>query len=372
MYRIVTDFEGANCRVLSLTENEAQVDVELRDTVGDWFYWCFRVDGAAGRTITFRFSSPIRVGYYGAAISHDYMTWQWQYENTGHEGDSFTYTFAEDEDSVYFAHDILYRPAHFAAFCVSRDLEIKTFCVSEKNRNVPCVEFGDGKEVILLTARHHACESTGNYVLEGVLDAMTRDFTFRDFRIICVPFVDYDGVVDGDQGKNRNGHDHNRDYMSDEPSRYVTTRMLRGVAEKIRLRFAFDFHSPWHLGGRNNTVMIPIKHERMVEDIARFSRLLEEETKAGDALPHHQRDDLAPGEDWNTAGAPTCSTYMCNSGAEMAFTLETPYFLAGATKFTPARARALGECFVRALKKYIMQKGDRKKWTRMDKLNPKA
>ena len=32
------------------------------------------------------------------------------------------------------------------------------------------------------------------------------------YRVICVPFVDYEGVIRGDQGKSRVPHDHNRDY----------------------------------------------------------------------------------------------------------------------------------------------------------------
>ena len=38
----------------------------------------------------------------------------------------------------------------------------------------------------------------------------------KEFKILCVPFVDFDGVVDGDQGKGRNSHDHNRDYCENE------------------------------------------------------------------------------------------------------------------------------------------------------------
>ena len=46
----------------------------------------------------------------------------------------------------------------------------------------------------------------------------------RDYRYIVVPFVDYDGVIDGEQGKFRFPHDHNRDYM-DNPI-YPETRAV--------------------------------------------------------------------------------------------------------------------------------------------------
>ncbi len=355
MYRIVTDFEGANCRVLSISENVAEVDVEIRDTVGDWFFWCFRVDGAAGRTITFRFPNPIRVGYYGAAVSYDLKNWHWQYPKMWHRGYFFTYTFGEYEDSVYFAHDMVYRPARFFSYAAARGLEVKTLCTTEGGREVPYIDTEHGEETILLTARHHACESTGNYVLEGVLDSLLKDKIFSKYRIICIPFVDYDGVVNGDQGKNRNGHDHNRDYVEGQEAVYVSTRTIRAVADTLRLRFAFDFHSPWHLSGRNDTVMIPIKHPRMMSDIAHFGYFFEEESKAGDSLPYFRKDNLAPDEEWNEFGAPCFGTHMGNLGAELAFTLETPYFLATDTTFTEERAVATGRAFVRALKKYIQR-----------------
>ncbi len=353
MYQILCDFEGANCRVLSVNEDGAHVEVELRDTIGDWFYWCFRVVGAAGLTLTFIFPSTCRVGYFGAAVSHDFENWHWQYDTKGHEGAQFTYTFAEGENAVYFAHDMLYRPSRFTRFAESCGLQIRTLCTSERGRPVPYIDTEKGDEVILLTARHHACEATGSYVLEGVLGSMLAAGVQNHYRIICVPFVDYDGVVDGDQGKNRGGHDHNRDYIEGEAARYASVREIRRFADTLRLRFAFDFHSPWHLSGRNDTVFIPIKHYDILDNITRFSRLWEEACRQTPAaLPHDAGDDMLPDVEWNTFGAPCFGTYTGRAGAELAFTVETPYFLAGDRMFTPSAALALGEAFARAFEEY--------------------
>ncbi len=75
---------------------------------------------------------------------------------------------------------------------------------------VPYITLGEGSKSVILTARHHACESTGNYVLEGMLEELLRH-PLPDTTVFCVPFVDYDGVIRGDQGKSREPHDHNRD-----------------------------------------------------------------------------------------------------------------------------------------------------------------
>ncbi|MBI3986849.1 MAG: hypothetical protein HY343_08020 [Lentisphaerae bacterium] len=60
-------------------------------------------------------------------------------------------------------------------------------------------EFGTGRSVILLTARSHAGETPGSFVLEGLLERlMDAD---GDLAVRAIPFVDVDGVVTGAYGK---------------------------------------------------------------------------------------------------------------------------------------------------------------------------
>ncbi len=348
---VTSDFEGGNAKIVDINEDIVSLEVELGDTVDDWFFWCFKVCGAQGKRVTFNFESEARIGYYGAAISYDLKNWHWQYKEPKYSGGSFTYTFGEDEEEVYFAHDMVYRPERFFEFAKGRDFEVKTLCTSEKGRAVPYIDIGEGEECILLTARHHACESTGSYVLEGVLEEIGE--MADKFRIICVPFVDFDGVVEGDQGKNRNGCDHNRDYDRAVVPKYKSTAEIRKIADRENIRFAFDFHSPWHIGAENDTVFIPWKHFHMEKKINELSRLFEAENNEN-SLPHYSKDNIAPDEKWNTHGSTCFGTYMGREGvdAELSFTLETAYFVASDVMFTPERARETGRCFVRALKKY--------------------
>ncbi len=347
---VTSDFKGGNADIKEINGDTVTLDAELRDTVGDWFFWCFKVEGAEGRTLTFNFKNKNRVGYFGAAVSCDLENWHWQYDEPHYNGNSFTYTFGENETEVYFAHDMVYRPKRFFDFAHKKGIALKTLCMSEKGRAVPYIDTETGEECILLTARHHACESTGSYVLEGVLDSVFDAFGDR-FRIICVPFVDLDGVVDGDQGKNRNGCDHNRDYEKDKAPIYNSTREIRRLADTLNIRFAFDFHSPWHLGEENDTLFIPIKHYGIIENITRFSHLLEAENGEGSLL-HFTKNNIMPDVKWNKFGSPCFGTYLGNCGAELAFTLETPYFYASERMFTPERAFETGRKFVRALEKY--------------------
>ena len=345
------NFTGGNIRIIEKEDSVIRLDNELRDTTQDWFYWAFCIEGAAGQTLTFSFPD-IRIGYYGPAVSHDLKTWKWL--GKGEDKNAFTYTFAPDEDKVYFAHDMLYHPDRFDAFVARSGLKTEEFCLSPKGRSVPCLRFGDGERTVLLTARHHACEATGNYVLEGVLESLLRD-PIPNTRVICVPFVDYDGVVDGDQGKARAPYDHNRDYAHDTPAIYPEVAALRRVGDNGVL-YAIDFHSPWHWGRNNDNVFVVRKRIEKTADYDRFGAHLESSMTDG-ALKYYCKNDMQPNVGWNKPDTPTFACYMDDyGGADLAFTLETTYFGQEDNIFTQEKGLELGRCFGRALRAYDMDK----------------
>lgn len=85
-------------------------------------------------------------------------------------------------------------------FAEKKGLVVTEFCKSRKGTSVPCVQIGKGDISIVLTAHHHCCESTGAYVLEGVVDGFLSN-PVENTRVLVVPFMDIDGVIDGDNGK---------------------------------------------------------------------------------------------------------------------------------------------------------------------------
>ena len=348
------NFVGGNIRIIKTDGDTVFLDNELRDTTEDWFYFAFCVEGAAGKTVTFRLP-PIRLGYYGPAVSHDLRNWHWLGGCTADNADSFTYTFGEDENKVYFAHDILYHPDRFEDFCRAKNLEIKELCKSRKGRSVPYVTIGDGENIILLTARHHACESTGSYVLEGVLDGIMSGEYIENTKVVCVPFVDYDGVVDGDQGKRRAPFDHNRDYEAGVPALYPETRAIREIADKGIL-YGFDFHSPWHFGSENDKAFIVIKRPSKLEKYNRFGKILENITASNEKSFGYKAENNYPCDvGWNSSASVCFGCYMNDTAhADIAFTLETAYFGTPCNIFTAEGGKELGRCFAKATKKYYL------------------
>jgi len=342
---IHSNFLGGNITVTKQNKQEVYLENQLRDSSVDWFYWAFCVEGAEGKEITFNFQND-KLGYFGPAVSHDLKEWNWL--NCGDES-SFTYRFGENESKVYFAHSLLYHPERFSTLCERLGLEEKELCKSRAGRSVPCLKLGEGKTSIILTARHHACESTGNYVIEGILEEISSS-PIPDSRILIVPFVDYDGVVEGDQGKCRSPHDHNRDYT--ENPIYPETKAILDYANAFGCNYGSDFHSPWHRGGRNDTVFIVRNSEEKLPCFERFSEILESQI-TDDSMNYKKSNDINPNTDWNKP-APTFG-YTMNSRPEcsLAFTLESCYFGTESNKVSAERLINLGRSFAKTIKEFM-------------------
>ena len=338
-------FIGGNIFVDRIEESHVYLRNEQRDTMEvngkDRFYWAFVVEGAEGQELTFHFGKR-RLGIFGPAVSHDLVEWHWLDQN---EDRSFTYKFGEDESRVYFAHHILYHPAHFSAFLERNGLRAEEFCKSRKGHSIPCLRLGDGSRSIILTARHHACESVSNYILEGLVEELIRE-PMEDTRILMVPFIDYDGVVDGDQGKNRYPHDQNRDYI-DEPI-YPEIRTLMAYAEEYGCHYGFDFHSPGHSDKR-----IFMMNTQKPERLNRFSDILVEEHIEGGL---RYAPEKKPGSE---IAAPKISTGTFSSYMNLrpenllALTLETTYTGSESSRLTPDSLRIFGRSFACAIRRFI-------------------
>ena len=344
--KITSDFIGGNIKLVKQEGDTVYLLPDLRDTAEFWFYFCFKVEDAKGKTLTFDFCDKNVIGYYGPAVSADYKNWEWLGKTD--ERTRFTYTF-EDDKPVYFAHHIPYLPEKFSRFCDENNLKTETLCISEKGREVPCLKFGKGSKNIILTSRHHACESTGTHVLQGVISELVREAP-EDISFLCVPFVDYDGVLDGDQGKGRAPHDHNRDYI-EEPL-YASVRAIKKYSTENGVYMAFDFHSPWHIGGRNDAVFVVHNDFNDRDEVQRFCDIFKK-YNGDDTLGYDGNDDIESGVEWNASGdKPNFGAQMAKL-SKMAFTLETAYFGREGFEFSHDKAVKSGIAFAKALKEFL-------------------
>ena len=355
MLEITTNFCGGNADVSMAGADTVRFRPQLRDTEGDWFYWAFEVKGAQGRTLTFDMSPKNWVGYFGAAVSRDMENWEWS-NTASADRKSFTYTFGEDESDVYFAHHMLYHPSRFYKFCERRGIPVNILCHDNKGTPVPYAEIGRGSRVIMLTARHHCCESTGDYEMEGIIDGYLKD-PLPDSRIVAIPFIDADGVIAGDQGKNRRPHDHNRDYID---GLYPAVRAVRSIMGQGHVLAVFDLHSPWHLGGRNDKVFIVRNSEERLDDFRLLGRCFESEITPA-AMRYRTDDDIDPGVEWNEMRTQrlSCGCYCSQfPGVDLAFSLEATYFGDIDDAVSQEKIIETGRCFWRGYLKYRKEKGE--------------
>ena len=268
MLTIDSHFPGGNIIVDKIQGDTVYLHQDLRDTTIDWFYWYFRVRGAAGRTLAFHFTASPAIGARGPAVSADGgETWTWLGVEQV-DGQSFWCAIPVGADDMRFSFTIPYLQADWERFVQrhagSPHLRAETLCLSAKGRPVELLSVGrlDDKAGyrVALTSRHHACESIGTYSLEGILDEVltgSEDGRWLRDRVefTVVPFMDKDGVEDGDQGKRRKPHDHWEDYGPD--SLYPTVQALKRLLSRWddgRLRFYLDLHCPWMRGGSSEVI----------------------------------------------------------------------------------------------------------------------
>jgi len=368
---IHTDFPGGNIVVEQIGDHEVRLHQDLRDTEGPWFYWCFRVTGAEGRRVRFTFTESPCIGALGPAVSLDGgASWAWLGADAV-EGNAFAYSFPEDAREVFFGMTIPYTEAHWNDF-LSRHRSMpfvrETLCVTRQGRAVEMLRLGrlDATPAsrVLITARHHCCETMASYVLEGMLAFLgSEDADARALRdcaeVLAVPFMDKDGSEAGDQGKNRRPRDHNRDY--DGASLHAETAALR---ERIpawsdgRLRVALDFHCPWLRGGDTNETIYLVGQSdpRISREQERFSRLIE--TLQRGPLRHRAADNIPFGTAWNVADAFKLGTSFARwaaalPGIRLASSVEIPYAVARGGEINAETARQFGADLGRALAVYV-------------------
>ena len=254
---------GGNIVVESIDGDTVTLHQDLRDTVGWWFYWNFRVRGAAGRTATFRFTNHNVFAARGPCYSPDGRAWRW----LGRECvdvDAFRFTFGQ-RGTGYFGFCIPYVERNLREFVARRPrIAVSSLTRSEKGHAVERLTLRSrrGTFKVPLVARSHACESMANYVLEGILDAWLgaipeSAFLQEHVDLQAVPFLDKDGVEEGDQGKNRAPHDHNRDYRPSGVWKSPRALMKQATGWRGDVRMMLDLHCPWIRGERNEEIGIP-------------------------------------------------------------------------------------------------------------------
>jgi hypothetical protein len=369
------DFPGGSIIVDAVEGDDIAVHQDIRDTEIDWFYWYFRVMGAAGRTLRVRFTQSDVIGVLGPGVSADGgQTWRWLGAESVQD-QSFNYQVPADLAEVRFSFGMPYLEAHWQAFirtyAAHSALASEPLGVSRHGRPVEMIRVGPPGDLahysVLLASRHHSCEMMTSYTVEGVVEAFLSDDTLghwlqENVCLYVVPFVDKDGVEEGDQGKCRIPHDHNRDYANQ--SIYPEVRAIREKFPALtggRLDFFLDLHCPWIRGHTNEFIyFVGEPDEWLWLNVNRFSEALQ--ASISGPLPFDPANNLPFGQSWNNEAdsLPQRSTGWAKTlpGMRVASLIEIPYANAGGAEVNAESARFFGRDLAAALRRYLEHTDD--------------
>ena len=372
------EYPGGNVKVTSIDDEKGVVKLEpdMRDSEGRWFHWDFTISGAADKKLRFKFPDGYEyLSSLGPAICSDGKTWRWlRPDGTRHEpANAFEYTFGKDENKVRFSTSIPYSQKDWDAFTAkwrkSSDVKFETLCKSQSGMRdtelvrVPCR--GKAKWLFVFTARHHACETSASPVVEGVFEELMSGspevkWLRANADCLFVPFMDKDGVEEGDQGKNRRPHDHNRDYVAE---RYTSVKALKALVEREsqgkRLVF-IDNHSP-HVrslpnGPEQDEVFSFGASDKEQDAVWNLFRSNWIETQKGGKLNYDGKFDIKAGEGYDKQVAEQRARGLMGSRAwasslpncHLSTCCEYGYSRCGGVFSFPA-ARELGHSMLKAL-----------------------
>jgi murein tripeptide amidase MpaA len=357
------DFPGGNIIVDSIDGNVVRLRQDHANCSENWFYWCFRIRGAAHRHLRFEFTDGDVLGPRGPAFSPDGQNWRWLGPECV-DGPAFVMTFPRYARTSWFAFCHPYTQRNLEHFLLTRPrVERSVLARSEKGRDIEHLTLRSkyGTFVVPLTARMHACETMGDYAIEGVIDYVLSGeedeslFLREHVDLQIIPFFDKDGVEDGDQGKARLPHDHGRDF-TDSPL-YASTRAFMAALPtwRGRLVMALDLHCPWIRGSVHERLMFVGTQTPWQTRLDQFCSMLEQAQKG--ELTYRATGNLPLGQDWNKGVSPTPTRWIRGHfPVDFAAACEIPYALSLGQTVTPDNVRAFGADLARAIAIYLMAK----------------
>lgn len=368
--KVLSDFPGGNILLSKISQDTVRLKPDLSFTDGEWFHWYFKTSNITDKKITFRFEQNNVFAKYGPAYSiNNDNNWKWYGENRV-SNDSSTYTFSKEDTIAYFSASIPYTQKNLTDFFLklnnSELLNVDTLCFSKENRAIEKIiipaSSNKPKKKVIITCRHHACETSASFVLEGIIESILNEkdleYLRENIEFLIIPFMDKDGVENGEQGKNRIPRDHNRDY--DSISIHNSTAALRSALPKWgrgKMAVALDIHSPGIAGGYNEALYLVGTADSIVEKRQiQFSKLLEQYSKG--EMKYYHADFLPFGVSWNTdknytKGLSFTKWAISINSITMAAALEVPYANISGVPFSKDAARVFGRAIAYSLNDYL-------------------
>ncbi len=263
-----TDFPGGNGLLLGVEESDGSPVLRFAAEPKNcpqalWFH--FRVGGLGGRGGSFVLANPEQT-LGGADWSNNCLVWRrqgqpWQRTEKPRRIEApggrveWAWRIDSDADAVELAACFPYQPSDLAATLeqlggaferADIGLTLSGRPLGRVFNRLPSAD----RPAVFLTARHHAGETPGSWVLDGLLRCVAGQQRLHETMTWwAVPMVNLDDVLAGSYGKDPFPHDCNRAYGPPGPRRpeigAVMADARRLKAASGRMFFA-DLHAPGH------------------------------------------------------------------------------------------------------------------------------
>ncbi len=255
------DFAGArrgSCTVRSATRVELEIRPENSPPINDSPWYAFRLK--SDKPTTLRVTMKYVDGHhrYWPKLSFDGKEWSplaADKVRTNRAGTAAHLTIRLDEQPVFIAAQELILPTAFDEW---RNEQVRLGHVSQSilghsvnGRPIHRLDTGSAhKDVLLIVGRQHPPEVSGSVAFQAFAATLFDDSDlaarFRDrFRVIGVPFLNPDGVIDGHWRHNLGGVDLNRDWgpFTQPETRLIEDLLAELDAADASIRVFLDFHS---------------------------------------------------------------------------------------------------------------------------------
>ncbi|QUT06684.1 hypothetical protein KFK14_04370 [Sphingobium phenoxybenzoativorans] len=253
---ITSAFDSGNIRVLSITDDRAELEI-VKDHQSDFYQWFhFRVAGAAGREVELVLTNCAGSAYpdgwpnYKARYSEDRENWL--QADTSYADGKLTIRIEPDTNAVWVAY--------FAPYSMERHHDLIAWAASQPGvtqkelgrtldgQPLDLLTLGEGKKQVWLYARQHPGESMAEWWMEGALERLCdlEDSVARLLRqeatFHVVPNMNPDGSRRGHLRTNAAGVNLNREWHAPSMEKSPEVFLVRAEMDRTGVDFAMDVH----------------------------------------------------------------------------------------------------------------------------------
>ncbi len=262
--KVFDNFENGNVELVNTNDSANLLEIipALKtdlNTTRCWFnFGVTGFDTTKDLSVYIRYTNLIIAPQY-PVFSYDKLNWK-RVKTTQTKTKSVTFSAKFNSDTVYFATGYPYIYTQLISYVDSiasnKFVDTLTLEISEGGLKIPMIVIRDTNskptDMVWITGRQHAFETTLNYSMEGFVNYLISDAKkARKLRkntvIYIVPMVDVDNVFIGASGRMQKPVDFNRDW-STKPYWKAIKRIQELMAETIKkynYRIYLDFHSTY-------------------------------------------------------------------------------------------------------------------------------